>query len=183
MVSNYGHISMGLSWFKTSPLRFEIILQSCQNISLLLLWGHYDLKPEVQPFHSKALICLLPVQMLLHLFWHDWELLSQATDTSTLKSRYCHVHVNPAVGERGLRAGADFQRHQSIIHLVLKFSGQKSSDSQCIPWTMKTASQRMGHKRCSTMSSSEIQRWAAHLGDQLKCASIKEKGGEALVLT
>lgn len=78
MVSGYGHISKGLSWFKTRSLRLEIILPSCQNISLLLLWGHYGLNPKVQPFYSKALICLLPVQIRLHLFWHDWELLSQA---------------------------------------------------------------------------------------------------------
>lgn len=90
MVSCCDHISKSLSWFTAGSLRCEIISQSCHNISLLLLWGHYGLTPKSSLSNSEGLIYLLPVQILLHLFWHDQELLNQATDTVTLQPRHCH---------------------------------------------------------------------------------------------
>lgn len=68
----YRDSKRGLSVLKLYYRRVKTYLFSC--------WGHYGLKPEVQPFYSKALICLPPVHLLLHLFWHDRELLSQARD-------------------------------------------------------------------------------------------------------
>lgn len=43
--------------------------------------GHDGLKPKVQPFCSEALISLPPVWILLHLFRHDAELVSEATES------------------------------------------------------------------------------------------------------
>lgn len=144
MVSSCDHISKSLSWFTTRSLRCEIIQQACQNISLLLLWGHYALKPKVQPFYTEALIYFLPVQVLLHLFWYavksgHWHL-------SPAGSRHCHVCVNTVGGAQGLWARTDCQVLQHNIYLVLKFSVQKFQIFQRPPWVMKTASQRSRHQ-------------------------------------
>lgn len=180
MVSCCDHISKSLSWFTAGSLRYEIISQSCQNISLLLLWGHYGLTPKSSLSNSEGLIYLLPAQILLHLFWHDQELLSQAMDTVTLQSRHCHVHVTTAVGGHSLGAGANSQAYSTIIHLMLKFSVQKGSDVHLTPWTMKTASQRSRHQPLphhELLWDSEVSTYSR---DQLKQGKKKEGGAFGL---
>lgn len=127
MVGSCDRISKSLSWFTTRSLTCEIIQEACQNTSLLLLWGHYGLKPKVQPFYTEALIYVLPVQVLLHLFWHDRKLLSQATDTFS-RIKALHIHVNTVGGAQGLRARTDFQVLQHSVYLMLKFSVQQGSN-------------------------------------------------------
>ena len=71
------HFKEPISWFTAQPLRLEIRSQSCQNIFLFLLWVWDGPKPRVQ---SEALISLLPVWILPHLFWYDGELVSEAAE-------------------------------------------------------------------------------------------------------
>lgn len=155
MVRSCGHISQSWSWFTVRSLRCEVILYSCQNISLLRLWGHYGLKSKVQPFYTEALIYLCLVQTL-HLFWRDQKLLGHWP--LSLKPRHRHVCVNTAGSAQGLRA--DFQ----VLYYNYVSDAQNSLYKKTQIFNLHPGSWRLLLREVGTNHCSSVCTW-----DQLNC--------------